>query len=137
MSEKPWVFVEDLLMLYDIDPSTPAARDFCGLVELSADVLAFPELGCGTYSVAVTFMKQRKWSPLVYWARLKKVVQPLLVASDETLTALGISVGEKRTTYTLAHAIACSIAADNGGDYQTALEVVKMCRQGSGKHEGV
>ena len=132
MSVQLWELPEDLLMLYEIDPSAPGARDFCDLVSLSAEVLRFPELGCGTWAVAKQFIRERRWSPLVYWSRIKKAVRPLLEAAPDTLAALGLTIdGDKQmTAYALAHAVAVSIAQRYEGDYVTALQVARLIRGG-------
>lgn len=122
MSDRVWNSPEELLLLFSCDPSTPGGVDFCQLVRDSAQLLAFPELGSGTWGVATYVMKQRRWSPLVYWSRIKRAARPILDAEDETLAGLGLSLEGKRSAYALAHAAAVVLAAD-GGEYEAALRL--------------
>lgn len=123
MQERVWVSAEDLLMLFCVDPSTPGAADFCRLVREAALLLQFPELQSGTWAVATSVMRQRHWSPMVYWSRQKRVLKPLLEAEASTLEALGLKLGDKHTVYALAHAAASCIAARGEGDYAEALQL--------------
>lgn len=133
MALELWTGPEELLMLFSIDPSAPGADDFADLVWLSATVLKFPELGCGTYSVAVQMMRERKWSPLVYWSRIKRGCRPLIEAGAETLRGLGLLIpeGDKLTGYTIAHGAAAALAAAGlGGELGDAEAIAKRCERG-------
>lgn len=123
MQEKIWESTEELLTLFSVDISSPGAVDFCALVAASALLLQFPELQCGTWAVATAYMRSRKWSPVVYWSRQKKAVKELLETDDDVLEGLGIVMGEKRTVYALAHAVASVLAQSGGGSYEDALKL--------------
>jgi hypothetical protein len=123
MSEKVWESVDELLSLYGIDNTAAGAQDFTELAQDSAALMQYPELNLSTWAVASAVMRERHWSPMIYWGRQKKLFKPLLEAEAETLAALGLTIGEKRTMYALAHAVAAALAERASFAYEHALKI--------------
>lgn len=125
MSEVCWSSPEELLVMFSIDPSLPAAQDFCQLVSDSALLLAHPELKCGTWAVAQGFLRRRHWSPMLFWSRQKRLLRPFFDADIDTLRGIGLDVlPDKLTAYAIAHAAACAMVRGGGGErfpYEKAL----------------
>lgn len=108
----------ELLELFSIDANTSGAEDFMAFVELTAHVMAFPDLGVTPRAVASALMGERKLSPLVFWSRIKRHCRPLYEADKETLCALGLIMSPDAlvTGYSLGLA-AAYIVLDNCRSY--------------------
>jgi hypothetical protein len=61
------------------------------------------------------YMRELQYSPLVYWAGMKKALRPLFEAGGETLRALGVEVeGDPQTCHDLAVGVVAALAPDLG-----------------------
>ena len=124
MSEVCWSSPEELLVMFSVDPSLPAAQDFCQMVSEAALLLAHPELKCGTWAVAQGFLRRRHWSPMLFWSQQKRLLRPFFDADFDTLRGIGLDIPEKLTAYAIAHAAACAMVRRGGGErfpYEKAL----------------
>lgn len=102
---------QECLALFSIDPDTPAMQDFSALVDTAALCAAYPQYHISFGDVVYFSLVQRRYSPVVFWARQKRQLMPLLGADAETLQALGLGrVAERRTVPILARALAEQLA---------------------------
>lgn len=120
---KSWRGCEGLLDLFSV-PASEGRERFCDLVDMGALLVRFETVyGVGDLERAI--MREKGWSPLVFWSCIKRAVRPLLQAGGETLRALGVPVeGEPATAHDLAVAIAAAVAEEIGDeDRAVALDV--------------
>ena len=101
--------------LFTIPESSSAAR-FCDLCDMGALLQRFGapyRLG----DLERAYMKEYHYSPLTYWAGMKKALRPLFAAGGDTLRALGLPLeGEPQTCHDLACAVVDATAGEVGED---------------------
>lgn len=101
----PWRTADDLCALFDVDPAGPGVDDWIDLVTLGLPLAAFPDEGYCLTDVVRGLLKTRKWSPMLFWSRMKRGLRPMLDASPDTWEALGVVVAPGFNALRLAEAV--------------------------------
>lgn len=106
----------ELLEIFSIDVSTAGAADFLELAHRIAAAKRglVPFCGHGTAKIADAMRKERGISLMVFYARIKQAVKPILETDDATLRGFGL-VLPKRTGSALAVAVAELMLRDEKG----------------------
>lgn len=115
--------------LFSIDPKNNGARDFCTLADLVSLMLHFPQYNVSVSDLARIAMAEQRISPLVYWSRMKRALEPVFDAAD-SLPSLGVSVaGETLTCPLLAHAVGVAMSSTLKPDLcaDLAAETARLC----------
>lgn len=125
----------ELLEIFDIDTELNGAQDFATFVNLSAHVMAHPDLRIRPRDVAAAIMGQAQLSPMIFWSRIKRHCRPLYEAAPETLVALGLSLDTREivTGYSIGLA-AANVVLEACRDFyvsdrETALLIAAECKK--------
>lgn len=96
---------EPFLELWGIDSHGRWSGLFCSMVRLSALIRSYGTADGSEATAAFRLtIKRARVSPVIFWARTKAALEPVLAADDSTLAAFGISI-YARTVPALALAL--------------------------------
>lgn len=108
---RPWKTEVELLELFGVNTEEDGSQDFCTLCALTALFIRFPECGKSYYDVVSKRLRELHWSPMVFYARIRKSIKPVIDAGKDTLAGLCIVVeAETVTVPALVKAIAPILA---------------------------
>lgn len=93
--------------LFGLIPTVPAVEQFCDLADLAAVLYRFYPGKYQIFDIARALMAELKYSPLVFYSRMKRALAPIFAADPETLAAMGLPMQSRVLTVPdLAHRIA-------------------------------
>lgn len=108
---RPWNTEVEFLELFGVNTAEDGSQDFCTLCALTALFIRFPECGKSYYDVVSKRLRELHWSPMVFYARIRKSIKPVIDAGKDTLAGLGMVVeAENVTVPALVKAIAPILA---------------------------
>lgn len=110
-TSRPWNTEGEFLELFGVNCDEEGSQDFCTLCAVTALFLRFPECGKSYYDVVSKRLRELHWSPMVFYARIRKSIKPVIDAGKDTLAGLGVVVeAESVTVPALVKAIAPILA---------------------------